>query len=292
MPQGSILAPLLFNLYINDICECTHDAVNIGLFADDTKIWSRIETLNDIITLQDVLNNIVSWSKTWRLKFNEDKCVFMSIKRKLESSYMMGKINLNRVSSFCDLGIKIQEDLKFSKHVKKVVNKSMKMLDLLKRTLGTEVSKDCKKRCYIVYVRGILMYGSSIWYPNLKSDIKLIEFVQRYATRYICNFRDMSYYDRLCDLDLLPLAFMRDYLDLCFTLKALKGGYDIDITQLLTVKSHMRRTRLSNNGLVLSSNLKCNFEQCRNWLTHRIICLWNVLPLELRNLCYVNDSKV
>ena len=88
VPQGSVLGPLLFLLYVNDIpggVKC-----KIKMFADDTKIWKRVRIDNDGLELQRDIDILDAWSGSWLLSFNRKKCKVMSMGHSLETSYYMG----------------------------------------------------------------------------------------------------------------------------------------------------------------------------------------------------------
>ena len=77
VPQGTVLGPTLFLIYINDIAENIKS--NIRLFADDCVVYRQIDSTPDHVILQEDLNNLFDWSNTWQMKFNVDKCVIMNI---------------------------------------------------------------------------------------------------------------------------------------------------------------------------------------------------------------------
>ena len=89
VPQGSILGPFMFLLYINDIVDCTSGKIRISLFADDTKIWSSINNIEDASNLQLALNNLGEWAKAWGMSFNIKKCNVMSFKQSIMYEYKM-----------------------------------------------------------------------------------------------------------------------------------------------------------------------------------------------------------
>ena len=87
VPQGSILGPLLFFLYVNDLLDSVKAMTKI--FADDTKLCSNISTLADCEALQDDLNKLAVWTKTWLLNFNATKCVVLKIRQSLNYAYTL-----------------------------------------------------------------------------------------------------------------------------------------------------------------------------------------------------------
>ena len=126
IPQGSVLGPTLFIIYINDLPNIVQS--NVFLFADDTKIFQRIATVNDMELLQRDLDALCEWSKKWLLLFHPDKCKILSLGRNiLETSYTMKDtddniVNLQRTREEKDLGVIIDEELTFEKHISEKVN--------------------------------------------------------------------------------------------------------------------------------------------------------------------------
>ena len=110
VPQGSILGPLLFLIYINDIASFIQYS-HILKFADDTKCFKHISNLSDQNCLQDDINALADWSSTSHLKFNLNKSVHLSFKSKFSTSYSMFDSPILHANSHKDLGLIISEDL-------------------------------------------------------------------------------------------------------------------------------------------------------------------------------------
>ena len=274
VPQGSILGPLFFLLYVNDMPTQTAP-VRCLMFADDAKCYNHISSYNDCINLQISLDRLVEWSGVWKLSFNESKCKVMTITRKknvIFHDYKINGISLERVSEFNDLGVNISSKLSFDSHSVKVFKKCNSLLGLLKRTVGPHANVVVKKRLFIQLVRPHLDYASPIWHPITIGNISLIERIQRSASKFMVNYQDMPYKDRLVFLDLLPLAFRREMLDLNYFRKLLNS----DISPPVTFVSH-GRTRSTPYTLQIP---KCNTKTFRLWYYNRIVNLWNSLPHE------------
>ena len=117
-----------------------------------------------------------------------------------------------------DLGIMVSDDLSWSNHLTHITNKAYKKLGLLRRSLCYNNSTSTKKRLYVTLIRSQLLYCSQIWRPYLRKDIKLIENVQRRATKFINDYSSV-YKSRSLKLNLLPLTMI---YDICFFVKSLK----------------------------------------------------------------------
>ena len=196
VPQGSILGPLLFLLYINDLPSHQSDKTKIALYADDAKIFHPINSLEDTLNLQQNLDRIISWSNTWQMKFNVNKCKIITLSRKrhkINFFYNMNGTPLIRVSSITDLGITIQENLNWDTHINSAVKKANGVLWMIKRTLGYSATARAKQYFYTSMVQPIVEYGSNIWSPVSKKNLMHIEAIQRRATKYITNDNVSNY---------------------------------------------------------------------------------------------------
>ena len=137
-PQGTVLGPLSFLLYINDLGE--HCTSRMRLFADDTLIYSTIESCNDAAKLQSDLTALQEWAQKWQMKFNPSKCHVLRISRKqnpVESNYvLMGKV-LDSVTHHPYLGVELSRNLDWGQHVNNKVMKANLSLGFLRRNLSS-----------------------------------------------------------------------------------------------------------------------------------------------------------
>ena len=183
MPQGSVLGPLLFLLYINDLPLFVSS--HVKLYADDTLIYKIINSAEEITILQRDLNTLSEWANKWLMSFNPSKCVHLTITRKtnpLKSSYSIcGSVNSAKY-----LGVTITSNLSWSEHINNITNKANSIRAFLRRNLN-QCHQSVKSTCYITYVRPILEYASTVWSPHQDGDINRLEMVQRHAARFVCN---------------------------------------------------------------------------------------------------------
>jgi hypothetical protein len=201
VPQGSVLGPLLFVIFINDLSKKI--IKDTKLYADDTKVISINRCQDDSKLLQEDINTLVKWSEEWLIKFNESKCKVMYFgKQNPKQQYVMNNTILTETTIEKDLGIYISNNLEWDHHINTAIGKANKKLGLIKNSFEY-LDEITLKLLYKSLVRPHLENGASIWSPYWKQDIIKLESVQRRATK-IESLRGVTYDDRLKILD-LPL---------------------------------------------------------------------------------------
>ncbi len=171
VPQGSVLGPLLFLMYVNDVSELVN-GVKLKLFADDIKIYA--ETCVGRNVIQENLNLIAEWAETWQLKLACKKCVVLTIGRdRSDFVYMIDDVPLESVTSFRDLGVTMSYDLKSSKHCQIIVAAAMSRIGVLFRAFTTR-NVDVLVKAYKTYIRPLLESGTPVWSPYLFGDIHTV----------------------------------------------------------------------------------------------------------------------
>ena len=127
VPQGSVLGPLLFLIYVSDLPDDVSS--NRILFADDTKLYSRVERQEDCHTLQEDINKLVNWSEKWLMRFNTEKCkVLLFGRNNKHKHYFMKDSKLSTTKEEKDLGVLITDNLKPPSQCAAAVNKTMSAL--------------------------------------------------------------------------------------------------------------------------------------------------------------------
>jgi hypothetical protein len=196
VPQGTVLGPLLFLAYINDLPDVVKSS-STRLFADDTLLFRMIRKREDQALLQADLDNLADWENTWQMSFNASKCNTIRIaptKRSapINTEYSLHGQTLETVSAAKYLGVTIQDDLSWSRHVEAVAAKGNRVVGFLRRNFRDCTTK-VRSATYTTMVRPTLEYASTVWDPHLQKDVQLLEKVQRRAARYACNnYRDRS----------------------------------------------------------------------------------------------------
>ena len=218
VPQGSILGPLLFVIYINDLPLSVLFSHTL-LYADDTKCSNKVASSIDAANLQSDITHVSSWCKAWGMAFNVNKCKHV---RFLPSrcvsappTYFIDQSCIQSANHYKDLGVIINDDLTFSKHYDRIVSNAYKTLGVLRRTFySTTIS--AKKKLYLSLIRSQLTYGSQLWHPHLLKDISALERVQRRATKYITGDYTSDYKSRLISLHIFPLMYFLELSDIMF----------------------------------------------------------------------------
>ena len=188
VPQGTVLGPLLFLLFINDIGEGINKDTEIKLFADDCLIFRTIKGANDIRLLQADLDALTEWAEKWQMAFNAKKCTVLKIHRKRAplrgNPYHMMGTALDEVDQATYLGLELTNNLSWSPQVQKITKKANNTLHFLRRNLWGSPQK-VKEMAYTSMVRPILEYGSTVWDPHEATHINQIEMIQRRAARFV-----------------------------------------------------------------------------------------------------------
>ena len=284
VPQGSVLGPLLFLIYINDI--------DVGLtsriakFADDTKLGTNAINPTDIEALRKDLNKLGEWSERWQMPFNCGKCKVMHIGEKNpQASYSLLGNDIQSVDQEEDLGIVISKDLKFTKQSIKVEKKAQKLIGYIKRQFKYR-NKEIVLQLYNALVRPHLEYAVQFWAPSLQKDINRLEAVQARATKLVPALRHFGYRRRLERLNLFDLQTRRLRGQLIETFKILKGMTNIDLNNLFTLSTNQTRS----NGYKLELK-RYRTSLCGNFFTYKIANTWNKLPVEIVNSNTVEEFK-
>jgi hypothetical protein len=221
VPQGSVLGPILFLIFINDLD--TGVMSWILKFADDTKIYRKIRTEEDRKLLQKDLDTLVKWAEDWLMLFNEKKCKSMHIGNgKSQYAYTVNGHIIENVEQEKDLGMIISRDMKVWGQCNYAYVKANRMLGLIKRTIKFKRT-DIMLRLYKALVRPHLEYCSEVWSPYYKKDKEHLEKIQHRFTRIIPGLKDMTYNERLKILGLWTLEERRNRADLIETFKLIKG---------------------------------------------------------------------
>ena len=275
IPQGTILGPLLFVIYINDLPDVCDHLAEIYLFADDAKLFRHIQTEEDHIMLQSGLDELQKWSDTWLLQLNVDKCKTVFYGRNINTNYdyCLHCNTLGKEDYIKDLGVIFDTDLSFSRHCREKMNKAYSMLGIIKRNF-MYLSETAFVTLYKTMVRSHLEYAHSVWNPHREGLIKDLEKVQMRATKLIKNIKYLTYTDRLKHLNLPTLKYRRIRGDMIEVYKILTNRYHKDVN-LHFERNLDQRTRGHSQKLV---TIRCHYDLRKFSFGVRVINIWNSLP--------------
>ena len=272
VPQGSVLGPLLFLIYINDLDSGI--VSKLVKFADDTKIGGVANTVAAAKVIQNDLDSIQNWADTWQMTFNREKCkVLHAGNKNVHYKYHMGDTEIEEGNYEKDLGVYVDSEMSSSRQCGEAIKKANKMLGYIVRSVEFK-SREVMLKLYNALVRPHLEYCVQFWSPRYKKDIAALERVQRRATRIIPGLKGMSYADRLKELNLFSLEQRRLRGDLIQTFKILKGIDNVDPGDFFDLKKETRtrghKWRLDKGAF--------RTENRRHFFTQRIVRVWNQLP--------------
>ena len=285
VPQGSVLGPLLFIIYINDLDSGLSSKVY--KFADDTKLAARVGDCNGSFKLQRDIDKLISWADKWQMEFNIEKCKVLHVGRtNRHFSYSMDGEWLNTTDSEKDLGVIVNQDLKTHKQCFEASKKANKMVGIIYRNVSYK-SKDVVSRLYNSFVRPHLEYCVQAWKPYHRGDMDMLEKVQRRATKIIPSIKNLSYENRLKELNMYSLErrYMRG--DMIEVYKMFNGLDDVKIEDYFDLDKN-DRTR-GHNLKIKKKPFKLDLR--KSFFSLRVVDQWNNLPADVINSPTLNTFK-
>ena len=304
VPQGSILGPLLFVLFINDLFSCISSETNIALYADDTKIWRRINMFADHFGLQADINKLYDWSLNNKMVFHPRKCKALSVSMQrnvldnLPFNIFIYELNgtlIDYVQSQSDLGVKVNSKLTWGQHLDDLISKANSRLGLLKRTCHFSNDKRQKRAFYLAMVRSIFEHCSQVWSPQYTTHILKCEIVQKRAIKWIngenfASYSNEKYYKELKNLNILPMKLKFIYNDLVLFYKVVNKLVPIEFPSYISVvlpeTSRYTRSSAAVHNKTDVSLYSCNILPTSDTFKHsyfyRTVKNWNKLPMSIR----------
>ena len=293
VPQGSILGPLLFLIYINDIVwelNCS-----IRLFADDTSLYIIVE---NPLAAADIMNSSLStvhaWSNQWLVDFNPVKTETMVVSRKRiklnHPDLIMDNNILQEVEHHKHLGITFSSDLTWHNHIVEITTKGWQRVNLL-RAFKFRFDRKSLERLYISFIRPVLEYSGVVWSNCTNQDKKLLEDIQIEAMRVVTGATKLCSIAKLYDdTGWDTLESRREKQKLIIFYKMINGLAPTYLNQLvpnLVQNQSQYSLRNSNNLLSVHANSTLYF----NSFLPSVIRAWNNLPIEIRNSTSVTQFK-
>ena len=304
VPQGSILGPLLFVIFINDMFDCITDGTNIALYADDTKIWREIIYSHDHFAIQNDIDNLYNWSVKNKMNFHPSKCKALTVTKQynilhnLPFTVFQYKLNgtfIDYVKSQVDLGVTVNDKLNWGEHCDKLIDKTNSQLGLLMRTCHFTTNKKQKKTFYLTIVRSIFEHCSVIWRPKSSNQISKFDAIQKRAVKwihgqYFQHYSDSDYLIKQTELKIMPIKLKFYQNDLIMFYKIVNSLVPINLPEHFTFldSEQLRYTRRTAQVIdkkditQIVCSIKASSESFKNCFFYRSMKLWNFLPFELR----------
>ena len=306
VPQGSILGPSLFVLFIDDISLGLDPNTHINLYADDTKIWRAMYSEYDCHMLQEDINKLYIWCNINDMKFHPDKCKVLSINGNSvlnnllhmlpfsKYSYSIGNNIIDYTPDQKDLGVIINENFTWDDHQDMLLNKASQMLGLTKRTCHFVTSPKSKRTLYLTLVRSLFEHVSITWRPVTLTRIHLFERLQKNSIKWILNEQFLSYADeetytgKCKQLDILPMYKRFELNDLVFFHKIVHEHLPFKMPHYIiryNGSSRLRDNRLDSlsyifNTTYINSNPRSALYK---GFFYRTLYAWNKLDFDTRN---------
>ena len=280
IPQGSVLGPVLFVIYINDILDSIDS--NGLMFADDTKIFRLISSKEDSEKLQNDIKRLEKWSSIWELEFNSEKCHVLTL-GKFENirhthRYKICEKEMEHVYTEKDLGVTVDENLSFEEHIANKIRVANTIVGQI-RSSFTFLDGQTFKRLYTSLVRPHIEYAQAVWSPHQEKFIKMLENVQIRATKLVDGIGDLDYTERLKKLDLPSLKYRRRRGDMIEMFKHF-NKYD---KNALSTSFQPRQRVLRKHKLQVHERMPK--DGCRglqsNGFYYRTSRQWNTLPVNV-----------
>ena len=207
LPQGSVLGPIFFLVYINDLDEGLTG--KILKFADDTKLFRKVKEIGDKQNVQDDIDKLVKWSNKLQMLFNFGKCKCLhtgSINTGM--NYDMGGTILSKTVKEEDSGVTMYANMKVSEQCRIAATKGNQVLGMIRRNI-TYKENNLIIPLYKAIVRPHLEYCIQAWNPHLRKDLDMLDKIQRRATKLIPELRDLTYEERIKECGLTTLETRR-----------------------------------------------------------------------------------
>ena len=277
VPQGSVLGPLLFVMFINDLP--TGIKNTILMFADDVKLYREVRLLSDCESLQEDLDRLDQWGRVWALHFNAEKCMLLRMGRRPPpfKYYIGGRTEEHEIKpsdTVKDLGYITSRTLDPAIHINQTCASATRVVFTIKRTMRY-LDQEAGKLLFSAMVRSMLEYGAAAWNPYKVKDVVTLEKVQRRFTKMLSGLSNLTYGERLRRLNLFSLEHRRRRGDMV-TLYTL---FEKNSPLLDTYRYQQNEAQVQTRGH--SRRLKstrANTNMRKNSFFVRVSEDWNALP--------------
>ena len=300
VPQGTVLGPILFILFINDMHLCIKDST-VRLFADDSRILKSIGCEEETKCLQNDLNSAVTWSKANNMELHENKFELLVHKANIHSELVhlpftienytysvSGNIILYPSNQLKDLGVMVSPDLSWTPHINTITSRARSITYWVLSVFKTR-EKNTMITLYKSLIRSHLEYCCPLWHPSKIGDIQELESVQRTFTARISGMNDLNYWDRLKSLQLMSMQRRRERYIIMHMWKTLHDQCPND----LQIK-FMKPSRLGIRATIPPCK-KMAKQRNQTLYEHSFAVLgprlWNTLPKDLSTISCKQEFK-
>ena len=321
VPQGSIIGPLLFVLFINDIGEGISENSSISLYADDTKLYREINSDQDHEALQQDINVLSNWATNNLMRFHPDKCKVLTVSLQHEPPlliqalpfskfvYCLGNTPLEFVNSEKDLGVHFNKSLTWTEHCNVLFSKANRNLGLVRRTCHFIKNTRQRRNLYLALIRSQFEHCSPVWSPSSKVTMDKLEALQKKCVKWIFgedfySYTPEIYFSKLKELDLLPIQYRLQLKDLKLLHNIIHNKSVTSLPSYIHFHpgvSRLRSSHLDDLSLVCdiapkqSNNYifkylnrndisSTSLSQFTNSFFYRTMNYWNSLPRTIREL--------
>ena len=311
VPQGSILGPLLFLLFINDIADDIGTETRISQCADDTKLWRVMNNESDCEILQSDIDKLNNWCHANNMKLDPDKCKVISIKASnillhtlpfANFSYTIGDSVMDYQNSEKYLGVLVNNEFTWHEHQQSIITKASQMLGLTKRTCHFVTNYNRKRTLYLTLVRSLFEHCVTVWRPTETANIDKFERLQKNAVKWILNEEHASYstvdiYYRKCrELNILPMNMRFDLSDLVLFHKIVHQLIPMKIPEYIsryTGSSRLRNSHLDSMSFIfnIAYPTRDSISKLYKSFYYRTIHTWNALDFNTRNTADIVEFK-
>ena len=290
VPQGTVLGPILFLVFINDVDRCIMHSI-IRCFADDTRISIAITSEQDVMLLQSDLHNVIEWSSKNNMALHKGKFEYMCHKfnknhallelpfvSELYKYSVSEETSLEPTYQLRDLGVLVSSNLSWSPHIRSITDKARQKASWVLSVFHTR-SPAIMLTLYKSMVRSMVEYCCPLWNPTKTSDIQELESVQKTFIARIAGMRDIHYWDCLVHLSLMSLQRRCGRFIILHMWKLLNNITSNDLNiQFVT------RPRFGNLAIIPSArknSTAANQSLFNNSFAVQGPKLWNAIPYHL-----------
>ena len=292
IPQGTVLGPPLFIVFIDDLDEAVAELDILLKFADDTKGAKEIKSEGDCEILQKTLDGLVDWANKWAMRFNVKKCKILHLGHNNPGyKYKMGEEELQVVEEERDIGIIVHKGLKPAKQCQKAAITASTVLRQITKNFHYRDARTYKN-LYCQYVRPHMEFAAPAWAPWSVADVEVLEKVQKKAIGMMVGLKGRTYEDKCREIGLDKLSLRRKMADLTQVYKIMHNIDRVDRSKFFVqaAVASQRETRQNADPMNIKAK-RARLDIRKYSFSVRVVEDWNVLRPEVKNAPSLNSFK-